>query len=325
MKEGIRWRIGNGNSVQVWGDKWIPRPYTFLPITPASGLTPKLRVAELIDKDSRSWNLDMVNSLFWKDDAATITSIPLGRFPVPDSLGLDHDKFNMFVVVCWMMWKRRNALVMENKSSTPLEALELWRGIMKDGYLISALLPYLALQTLSMARQLQLERLLNLQTKWTGVVVSSKIKSKKWEWGFRRAQGASEHAPPLRRSPTTAQLDQERRQPRAGRAGDVGSRPTPVLQITHEVLQQLVKYTSTQAASRAVAMYTAKHATLLRTLRYPHSGVRVNVVPENNKLRPIDQQEGNHLNEEIESRPSLPEDELPPPPPRDTPPRKRRP
>ncbi|KAL0289660.1 UNVERIFIED_CONTAM: hypothetical protein Sangu_2607900 [Sesamum angustifolium] len=46
--------------------------------------------------------------------------------------GLDHDEFNMFVVVCWMMWKHRNALVMENKSSTPLEVVNSARSFLMD-------------------------------------------------------------------------------------------------------------------------------------------------------------------------------------------------
>ncbi|KAL0408314.1 UNVERIFIED_CONTAM: putative ribonuclease H protein [Sesamum radiatum] len=193
IEEGIKWRLGDGNSVRVWGDKWIPRPYTFQPITPASVFNPELRVAELIDKDSRSWNSDVLTTnelgVIWKAKVPNKIKIFLWRackeaIPTTQNLirrkcdvepacmtcghpskdakhvfydcsfarqiwalanipsaawnqwpgsledwfllirqSLDHAEFNMFVVVCWWMWKRRNALVMENKNSTPLEIL----------------------------------------------------------------------------------------------------------------------------------------------------------------------------------------------------------
>lgn len=34
VKQGIRWRIGNGVDVSIWKDNWIPRYSAFKPITP---------------------------------------------------------------------------------------------------------------------------------------------------------------------------------------------------------------------------------------------------------------------------------------------------
>jgi len=37
VEEGIRWSIGNSESLQIWNDKWIPNPNTYkttIPITP---------------------------------------------------------------------------------------------------------------------------------------------------------------------------------------------------------------------------------------------------------------------------------------------------
>ncbi|KAL0401118.1 UNVERIFIED_CONTAM: putative mitochondrial protein [Sesamum latifolium] len=38
VKSGFRWRIGSGAAVRVWSDPWLPRPHTFLPITPRNTL-----------------------------------------------------------------------------------------------------------------------------------------------------------------------------------------------------------------------------------------------------------------------------------------------
>jgi hypothetical protein len=29
VKVGLFWRIGNGENMRMWGDKWVPRPTTF--------------------------------------------------------------------------------------------------------------------------------------------------------------------------------------------------------------------------------------------------------------------------------------------------------
>ncbi|KAK4394097.1 hypothetical protein Sango_1880500 [Sesamum angolense] len=113
LEDGIRWRIGDGRSVQVWDDKWIPRPTTFQPITPKNRLCPGLRVADLIDEATRSWKTEQIDNLFWHDDAAVITTIPIGRFSSPDT-------------------QNRNKRVMENRHSLPMEVVASARSFLQD-------------------------------------------------------------------------------------------------------------------------------------------------------------------------------------------------
>ncbi|CAN0919889.1 Uncharacterized mitochondrial protein AtMg00310 [Linum grandiflorum] len=47
--QGSRWRIGNGDSVRIWGDKWLPTlPDFYIPSAP-SGLPVNAKVSEPID------------------------------------------------------------------------------------------------------------------------------------------------------------------------------------------------------------------------------------------------------------------------------------
>lgn len=34
LEKGTRWRIGNGQSVSFWHDRWLLRPVTFKPMSP---------------------------------------------------------------------------------------------------------------------------------------------------------------------------------------------------------------------------------------------------------------------------------------------------
>ncbi|KAL0367461.1 UNVERIFIED_CONTAM: hypothetical protein Sradi_3636200 [Sesamum radiatum] len=81
----------------------------------------------------------------------------------------------------------------------------------------------------------------------------------------------------------------------------------------------MIEDASAQAVSRAIAQYIAEHAVPPRPPRHPRRGHRVDLAPGNDEQGPVDQQSVDQLEEEVESRPSLPEVELPPPPP---PPRK---
>ena len=38
MKKGIWWQVGNGDSIRIWMDKWIPTPSTYKVVSPPVGL-----------------------------------------------------------------------------------------------------------------------------------------------------------------------------------------------------------------------------------------------------------------------------------------------
>lgn len=36
VRKGVRWQVGNGRSIQIWHDKWLPTPSTYMVISPPS-------------------------------------------------------------------------------------------------------------------------------------------------------------------------------------------------------------------------------------------------------------------------------------------------
>jgi hypothetical protein len=77
FKDGLWWSIGNGNSVKIWGDKWVPIPNTFEIYSPPRGLSHDARVLELMDEDLHGWNRGLVETLFSPKEVLAILSIPI--------------------------------------------------------------------------------------------------------------------------------------------------------------------------------------------------------------------------------------------------------
>ena len=85
LNSGLVWPVGNGESIDIWCDKWLPGPgINFIPYAPPG---PSFSwVSDLIDSESRSWNLGLVRSLFHTNEANTILSMPISYRLPKDSL-----------------------------------------------------------------------------------------------------------------------------------------------------------------------------------------------------------------------------------------------
>ena len=86
LRSGYCWRVGNGSSISVLGDKWIPNHPTNKVLHPINELVDEMVVLELTDSEVLAWRSDMIMSLFHREDADAITKIPLSRKVVPDSI-----------------------------------------------------------------------------------------------------------------------------------------------------------------------------------------------------------------------------------------------
>ena len=72
LHSGYRWQVGDGKSIGVWTDRWLPRPSTFCVLTPSTLLPVNTTVDSLMDQESGEWNLNLINQVF----------TPRGRFTV---------------------------------------------------------------------------------------------------------------------------------------------------------------------------------------------------------------------------------------------------
>ncbi|KAL0434847.1 UNVERIFIED_CONTAM: hypothetical protein Sradi_0192600 [Sesamum radiatum] len=84
FQAGCRWRVGSGSNIRIWADPWLPRPRSFLPITPAPASLLHTQVSELLNLTGDDWDVEKVHGLFWPMDSEMILSIPLSRVGAPD-------------------------------------------------------------------------------------------------------------------------------------------------------------------------------------------------------------------------------------------------
>ncbi|KAL9426438.1 hypothetical protein AB3S75_033257 [Citrus x aurantiifolia] len=96
IQKGMRWRIGSGDSVQVYKSQWIPRPQNFKPIAPAT-LSEDANVACLIDANHQ-WKETLIHQHFSKEDAEKILQIQLPNSPQPDQILWHYDKKGQYSV-----------------------------------------------------------------------------------------------------------------------------------------------------------------------------------------------------------------------------------
>ena len=78
IKEGLVWRIGNGNQVRIWKDFLVqPKPNL---------LDENAKVCELIDPDSKWWGVSLsAETIFIKEDVELILSIPVSVSNLPNA------------------------------------------------------------------------------------------------------------------------------------------------------------------------------------------------------------------------------------------------
>ena len=73
----MRWQVGDGKSIRIWKDKWIPIPSTYRVISPRTLLPIDATVDIVIDAERGTWRADLVRELFINFEAENILSIPL--------------------------------------------------------------------------------------------------------------------------------------------------------------------------------------------------------------------------------------------------------
>ncbi|KAK6130344.1 hypothetical protein DH2020_035901 [Rehmannia glutinosa] len=86
LLQGVRWQVGNGNTIKVWKDPWIPIDGCFYLFGGEQSELNTLKVRDLLIPSSHEWNVDLIKRKFCTEEASIILGIPLPRHNREDQL-----------------------------------------------------------------------------------------------------------------------------------------------------------------------------------------------------------------------------------------------
>ncbi|KAL0284756.1 UNVERIFIED_CONTAM: hypothetical protein Sradi_7189600 [Sesamum radiatum] len=96
VSAGFRWQVGNGHSVKIRTDKWVPRPWTFKVLTAQNTLGWDATVSELLSEEGE-WNEEFMQTVFRPEDIGAINGISPCR-GTPDKLRWHFEKHGRYEV-----------------------------------------------------------------------------------------------------------------------------------------------------------------------------------------------------------------------------------
>ncbi|KAK2663928.1 hypothetical protein Ddye_002502 [Dipteronia dyeriana] len=96
LEVGSRWRIGDGDTVKIYQDRWLPRPSTFKVLS--ASLLGRDSLVSSLKLVSGEWNAMMIHDLFRPEDAKLILSLPFSSHRILDSLVWHFDKLGSYSV-----------------------------------------------------------------------------------------------------------------------------------------------------------------------------------------------------------------------------------
>ena len=91
--EGSHWQVGNGQSITINNQKWLPHPPLF-----KLGADTSLKVGDLIDKNTMQWNRLRVQDIFMQSTQQDVLNLRLGDLQTKDKIYWKENKVNRFTV-----------------------------------------------------------------------------------------------------------------------------------------------------------------------------------------------------------------------------------
>lgn len=121
---GSKWRVGNGEKIRIWKDRWLPTPTTYKVVSPISLLPEEARVFDLLIQDSQCWNSRLIDEVFLPRDASIIKSTPLSFQRPQDKIiwyGNHRGIFTVKSAYLLLQQNSRGSITRESSSNRSME------------------------------------------------------------------------------------------------------------------------------------------------------------------------------------------------------------
>jgi hypothetical protein len=131
VQAGMIWRVGDGKSVKIWGDKWIGSTYTGKIQAPVRILGENDKVSALIDDTTQWWNYELIQAIFPEEEAKRIYSTVLSPLGKPDQIVWAGTKNGIFTVRSAYHLAKELSLVEIGECSIAGQKERMWQIIWK--------------------------------------------------------------------------------------------------------------------------------------------------------------------------------------------------
>jgi hypothetical protein len=99
IKRGSCWKVGNGNSINIWEDNWVAWQNGYKVLTPRQDQINIQTVKELIlDTPTKQWNSNLIDQIFIPSEDNLIKQTPLIMEPMDDQITWPHSKEGTYSV-----------------------------------------------------------------------------------------------------------------------------------------------------------------------------------------------------------------------------------
>jgi hypothetical protein len=124
LRCGTIYRVGDGESVRIWRDNWIPRLPSLKP-SRSRGICRLRHISQLIREGTNDWDEAQVRQIFQPWDVEEILKIK------PDSIAWYYEKFRVFLVRSAYRLALSRALNLEEEGSslTPKGEKAVWKRL----------------------------------------------------------------------------------------------------------------------------------------------------------------------------------------------------
>ncbi|GMY39379.1 putative ribonuclease h protein [Fagus crenata] len=127
IEGGVTWKVGNGNSINIWRDKWLP-----VSLNRPNMPTQVELVRDLLTTDRQQWNSPLIAELFEPYIAAMINNIALGDGTSRDRLLWNHTpKCTFTVASVYRQAIKTNVESDVAEHSRASTTYRFWRGLWK--------------------------------------------------------------------------------------------------------------------------------------------------------------------------------------------------
>lgn len=98
----IRWRVGDGASIRVWEDPWLPSNTSPFVKSPMADHNSNIKVADLFNQGKTSWEDNLLVNLFNQQEVNLIKSIPISDTKCGDKIiWVEEEKGDFTVKSCY--------------------------------------------------------------------------------------------------------------------------------------------------------------------------------------------------------------------------------